>query len=82
MAKYKVVINKQGIKDLMRSAEINNICSACADRVVSSAGEGFEKRLYVGDNRLSYTIVPTSIEASKKNLKHNILAKALGAAKL
>lgn len=82
MANYKVEVNIQGVRDLLRSEEVNNICSACADRVVASAGEGYEKRLYVGERRLAYTIVPTSIEASKKNLKHNILVKALGAAKL
>lgn len=82
MAKAIFDMNWSGVSTLLKGKEMQDICSRLGDQVVAQAGEGYEKTVHVGSRRCYATITPTSIEASKKNLKHNTLVKALGAAKL
>lgn len=82
MANYYFELDSSGVKELLAGAEMQRLLGSLADNVVGTAGEGYEKKLYVGAKRCAYTILPTSIEASKRNLKHNILVNALGAARL
>ena len=81
MAKVRFELNREGVRELLKSSEMENILDDYASAVVNNAGEGFKKEFYSGTNRNSYTIVPGNADAHFKNIRENTLIKALGAVK-
>lgn len=81
MNNLRFELNGAGVRELLKSPEMNSVLAQCADAVVSNAGEGFEKHIYVGNKRIAYTITAETVKAYRSNMKHNTLVNALGAAK-
>lgn len=81
MAKYGFELDSAGVIALLKSAEMSSVCESYASAIEQSAGEDFESKQLMGRTRVTYIVYPTSIEASKKNQKYDILTKAMGAAR-
>lgn len=77
MGKVKVELNNAGVRDLLRSSEMLNICKEYADGVQSRCGEGFEVTTHVGRNRVNAQVAAATIQAARSNMKHNTILKAL-----
>ncbi len=73
----KFVLNKKGVYDLMKSAEMQSILKKKATSVKNRCGDGFEQDIYVGRNRANAGIIASTYEARKKCYEENTLLKGL-----
>lgn len=82
MSDFEVRLVSEGVRELLRSSEMKNICKEYADKMVARANatsEGVEYASsgFVGKNRAGATVRPDNIHAYYSNLKHNTLLKVL-----
>lgn len=78
MSKVEIELNSAGIRELLKSAEIQGYCEELARGVASRAGDGYEVDTMVGKTRVNASVYAATKEANKDNLKNNTLLKALG----
>lgn len=78
MSKVKFELNRDGVKELLKSQEAMNVCRGYAESVLARAGDGYELTTYVGQNRVNASVHADTYEAKKDNYEHNTLLKALG----
>ena len=81
MAKIKVVLNRAGVRQLLKSPEMQGIIDELATGVANNAGEGFTKEVKQAPTRVYAHIHAETPKAYYQNAKHNTLLKALGGAK-
>ena len=74
----EIVLNSAGIRELLKSAEIEAACKEQADAVASRAGDGYIVDTYVGKTRVNAMVTADTYAARRDNLKNNTLLKALG----
>lgn len=77
MSNLKVVLNRRGVKELLKSQEMMNICTKQAYSAQNKLGDGYEVTYRTGKNRVNASIIATSEEAKKENAKNNTILKAL-----
>ncbi|MBP3817199.1 MAG: hypothetical protein J6H31_02755 [Butyrivibrio sp.] len=77
MANFKFELNREGVKQLLKSQEMANICDEYANKAVSKLGEGHEVSTHVGRNRVNAEVKATSYKAKKANYKENTILKAV-----
>lgn len=78
MSKVKFELDRNGVRDLLRSSEALAVCKGYADSALARAGEGYEVTTYVGINRVNASVHAETYEARKDNYDNNTLLKALG----
>lgn len=78
MAKVKFELNSEGVKDLMRSAEMMAVCKSYADKAVGSLGAGYSVNTFTGSGRVNAEVKADTYEARKENLENNSILKSLG----
>ena len=78
MGKVKVELNREGVRELLRSAEMGAVCRDLANRISSSAGSGYEVTVSTGKNRVNASVHAATEEAYRDNMKNNTLLKAVG----
>lgn len=78
MSKIKIVLNRKGVRELLKSQPIADACKEQAEAVEGKAGEGYEVRKRNYPERTGYIVVAETDEAKQDNLKNNTLLKALG----
>ena len=81
MNKYKFELNSEGVKELLKSAEMQAVLNEYASSVSNIAGNGYTVSKFVGKNRANVSIKAVTRKAKKDNLKNNTLLKALGSVK-
>lgn len=74
-------LNSDGVKELLRGAEMQSIIRECTSAVLDSAGDLYEMEMKEGANRCWGTVRPSGAHGYYSNLKHNTLLKALGGVK-
>lgn len=77
MAKSRFVLNRAGVRSLLKSEEMASICSKYAKDIATRAGEGYTSDVYVGKNRINAGVSTDSIKAMRSNARHNTLLKAM-----
>ena len=77
MSKFKLVLNRAGVRQLMQSEEMQSILKDKADAALNSLGEGYKSDIYIGKNRANAMVWADSIKAKRENLKHNTILKAV-----
>ncbi len=82
MSEFELVLNSEGVKALLKSQEMKNICKEYADGIASRAssvseGAEYSAASFVGQNRAGATVKPDNPHAYYSNLKHNTLLKAM-----
>lgn len=77
MSKMKFKVNKEGVRQLLRSSEAKAVCKEYAASVQQRAGEGYvmEERNYL--RRAGYAVRPDTYQAHRDNLENNTLLKSL-----
>lgn len=76
MAK-KFELNREGVRELLRSPEMEAVLVAWAGKVAARAGEGYD--VHTGPRRLNVSVRTETEEAAADNLEHNTLEKAVRA---
>lgn len=78
MANVTVKLNYKGIGELLKSQWAADCCKEVGDHVAQTAGEGYETRAHVSDQRAIVNVYAATKEANQDNLDNNTLLKALG----
>lgn len=78
MSKTKIVLNRKGVRELLKSQPMADACREQAEQVKARAGEGYEVQQQDYPERARYIITAETDEAKRDNLKNNTLLKALG----
>ena len=77
MANVRIELNRTGVKELLRSEEMKNICEDYATAALSRLGPGYEVTTMTGKNRVNAEIKAVSYKAKKDNMENNSILKAL-----
>lgn len=80
-SKFTFKLNSEGVKQLLKSDEMQNALRGYAEKVQNRAGEGYTVSTYVGKNRANVSIHAETKKSKRDNLKNNTLLKALGSVK-
>ena len=73
----KVVLNRRGVGQLLKSQEMMNEVTKQAYSAQSKLGDGYEVSYRKDKTRVVAVIKATSPEAIKENLRRNTILKAL-----
>lgn len=77
MADFKFVLNREGVRDLLRSKEMMDICSDYANSALGRLGSGYEVTTHTGANRVNAQVAAETFAAKRENLKSNTILKAV-----
>lgn len=77
MAKVDIVLNKAGVKELLRSGEMMAICEERANNALKQLGDGYAVTTHTGKNRVNAEVATDSFKAMHENSKNNTILKAL-----
>ena len=77
MSKVKFELNKQGVRDLMKSSEMAEICTGYANSALGRLGAGYSVSTYTGANRFNAEVFTETYQAKRDNLKNNSILKAV-----
>lgn len=77
MSKSKFVLNRSGVRELLRSEGMKGVVEGHASRIKNSAGEGYNSNSYVGKNRVNAMVYADSMRAKNDNKKNNTLLKSV-----
>ena len=77
MGKIKFKLNRQGVRELMKSDAMVDVLNKYATTVKNNAGAGYGSDIKRGKNRANVAIYPITKEANKECYNNNTLLKAL-----
>ena len=77
MADFRIELNSEGVRELLRSPEMAAICQAHAQAIAGRAGNGYTVTTYTGVSRVNASVMTETVEAMRDNLKNNTLLKAV-----
>lgn len=77
MNKVKIELNSEGVRELLRSQEMEDICKEYVLNAQAKLGEGYEVTTRTGKNRVNASIAAVTPKAIKENKKNNSILKAL-----
>lgn len=75
MSELKFELNEAGVKDLLRSKEMEAELIRQATKVKNRCGKGYS--VHTGPNRVNVSVRTETQEAARDNLEHNTLLKRL-----
>lgn len=78
MAKVKIELNSSGIRQLLKSEEMEQMLKQQAEQVRARCGSGYSTDLYQASSRVIAGVFAETAEAAKQNSRENTLLKALG----
>lgn len=77
MAKTRIVLNRKGIRALLRSPEVLADLERRAERIAATAGDGMEASAMVGKNRARASVITATSEARKAEATRRALTRAI-----
>lgn len=77
MSNVKFVLNREGVRELLRSKEMMDICSEYANSALARLGSGYEVTTHTGTNRVNAEVSAETFAAKRENLKSNSILKAV-----
>ena len=77
MSKFKFKLNRAGVSQLMKSAEMKSVLISYASNIRNRCGNGYEQDIYVGSNRANAMVSAATAKAKRDNSKNNTLLKAV-----
>ena len=77
MSKMQFKLNRKGVADLMKSAEMQEVLNGYATNIRNRCGDGYEQDIHVGKNRANAMVSATTYQAKADNLKNNTILKAV-----
>lgn len=82
MVTVRIVLNRAGVRELLRSPEVQADLQARAERIRDAAGgeaAGFESSSVVGQNRARASVITATAEAMVAEAAHRTLTRAIDA---
>lgn len=73
----KIELDRAGVRELMRSREMSDICAGYAHDAQDRLGTGYEVTLRTGKNRVNAEVAAVSEKAKQENSRSNTILKAL-----
>lgn len=77
MANVKIVLNKSGVRELLKSSEMQSACQEQANAIMQRAGDGYVAEARNYPERSGYAVRTDSAEAYYDNLNNNTLLKVM-----
>lgn len=77
MGKLEIDLNSNGIRELLRSVEIQAELQRQAEKFREKLGDKFETDVYVGQGRANASVFTTDPEAIRENEQTNSILKAM-----
>lgn len=77
MAKVRVVLNRSGVRELLKSDAMAQACKEQADAIKNRCGDGYESDVYTGKNRVNAMVWPESAKARQDNSHDNTILRRL-----
>lgn len=77
MANLRFELNREGVRDLLRSKEMMNVCQEYANNALGKLGDGYEVTTHTGTNRVNAQVAAVTAAAKKENLSDNTIIKAV-----
>lgn len=77
MANVKVKLNSSGVRKLLKSQEMMNVCTKQAYRAQSKLGEGYGVSYRTDKTRVVAAIKAETPDAMRDNMENNSILKAL-----
>lgn len=77
MAKVKFELNRQGVSQLLKGTEMQNVLRNHAQQTAAACGHGYKTDIHVGTNRANAGVYADSESAKRDNLKNNTILKNL-----
>lgn len=72
-----IELNTEGVRALLQSEEMMEICKGLANAAQRRCGDGYEVTTMVGRNRVNAQIEAVSKKAIKDNAKNNTILRSL-----
>lgn len=77
MAKVRFELNREGVRELLRSKEMMDVCQEYANNALGKLGDGYEVTTHTGTNRVNAQVAAVTYSAKKENLSDNTIIKAV-----
>ncbi|HEL2357132.1 TPA: hypothetical protein U2C31_001194 [Streptococcus suis] len=77
MARMKFKLNRAGVRELLKSPEMQAVLTDKANGIRNRAGTGYESDIFVGKTRANAMVYADSFQAKRDNKKNNTLLKAV-----
>lgn len=77
MSKVKFELNKEGVKELMKSPEMMAICQGYAEKAQAQLGNGYEVTTHTGKSRVNASVIAETFKARRDNANNNSILKAV-----
>jgi predicted RNA-binding protein with PUA domain len=80
MSEYKFKLNYEGVGQLLKSSQVQDVLKKNAEQVQQNCGDlasEYKVNTRVGSTRAYASVCTDSVHAINSNLKHNTLLKAL-----
>lgn len=77
MSKTRIELNSAGVRELLRSPEMLEICREHAAATLAGCGKGYEMDTHTGKNRVNAMVRAATRAAVRDNAQNNTLLKAL-----
>lgn len=77
MAKLKFELNREGVRELLRSKEMMDVCQEYANNALGKLGDGYEVTTHTGSNRVNAQVAAVTYATKKENLSDNTIIKAV-----
>ena len=75
MAKF--TLNRDGVRSLLKSSEMKDVCMQYATNAQARLGEGYEASTIMEETRVYAQVEATTYKAKRENAKHNTILKAV-----
>lgn len=75
--KVRVVLNKRGVRDLLKGEDLRQVCADHANKTLAKLGDGYETDTYTGKTRSNAMIWASSAQARRDARKNNTIWKAV-----
>lgn len=73
----KFKLNSDGVRELLKSQEMQSVLIEKATGIKNRCGEGYTQDVYVGKNRANAMVKAGTYQAKRDNLKNNTILKAV-----
>ena len=77
MAKTRIKLNRAGVRALLRSQEMMNVCTRTAYKARAQLGDGYEVTYRTGKARVNASIAAVTPKAKRDNMENNSILRAL-----
>lgn len=78
MADIKIVLNREGVRQILKDEKIAQVCRDIANKTASRCGEGYEVQDRNYPERTGAAVLAVTYQAKRDNSENQTLLKALG----